>query len=97
MEQFVDDDPAYFAWLDANPRGFVVNVRRRHDPTYVVLHRATCPTIGSRKAREGAYTARGYRKWGCGHLVEAAEVARLEGRSDGSVSKACSLCLPLIP
>lgn len=40
-------DGAYFAWLARNPHGYVVNVRRRCSPDYVVLHRASCGLISN--------------------------------------------------
>jgi len=35
------DDPAYLAWLDANPNGYVINTERG-GRQYVMHHRATC-------------------------------------------------------
>ena len=43
---FVDDDPGYLAWLEAHPRGVVLNTWSRPIPAYLVLHRAGCRTIG---------------------------------------------------
>ena len=95
MILFDHDEVGYLAWLDAHPAGFVLNVRKRHDPRYVVLHRATCGSISSTKMEHGAYTERGYRKW-CGDSVESLrEAAQREGRADGSFSKCCGLCQPL--
>ena len=42
---FKDDDVGYLRWVAENPQGYVVNLRRWHDPTYVVLHRACCSAI----------------------------------------------------
>jgi hypothetical protein len=32
-------------WLHDHPAGWVLNSRRRHDPTYMVLHRTSCYSI----------------------------------------------------
>jgi hypothetical protein len=45
MKHFVDDDPGYFTWLEAHAHGFVINCYRNPTPSYLVLHRATCPHI----------------------------------------------------
>lgn len=42
---FDNDDAAYLRWLGEHPVGFVVNIRLRHDPTYLVLHPAGCKSI----------------------------------------------------
>lgn len=43
---FIDDDPGYLAWLEAHPSGVVINTWSRPIPSYLVLHRAACRTIG---------------------------------------------------
>ena len=92
--EFKDDDDAYFAWLTAHPDGYVLNVRRWPDPSYVVLHRASCGSISSAKLARGAYTCRNYRKWCSGELSQLKRSAKLEGRKDGSFSKRCEMCHP---
>ena len=91
--EFKNDDKGYFAWLMAHPAGYVLNVRREPDLDYVVLHRATCGTISSRKRSDGAYTCKGFRKWCSDQLAGLAGAAKLEGRKDGTFSKECGLCL----
>ena len=94
MIHFEDDESGYRAWLSTHPNGFVLNVRKRHDPNYVVLHKASCGQISSDKVADGAYTERSYTKW-CGHSIEdLRDAARREGRSDGTFSKRCGLCRP---
>lgn len=44
---FSGDDEEYLRWVDEHPDGYVVNVRRNFDPSYVVLHRSSCHTIRS--------------------------------------------------
>jgi hypothetical protein len=92
---FDDDDQGYLRWVAAHPRGFVLNVRRRRDPGYVVLHRATCPSISATRVGE-AHTGRGFRKVCSVQLEELREAAALAGRHDRSFSKACGLCKPRI-
>ena len=90
---FDGDDAAYHDWLDRNPAGYVVNVRRTFSAKYVVLHRASCASISaSRKA--GAYTERGYRK-----LCSRTDAAVLEaptccGRASGRFTSWCGQCKP---
>jgi hypothetical protein len=45
VRHFVDDDSGYRAWLRANAAGYVVNTYRRPSARYLVLHRATCPSM----------------------------------------------------
>lgn len=93
MIHFDDDEKGYFTWLSEHPGGFVLNVRHRCDPNYVVLHRATCGYISSTKVVEGAYTERKFKKW-CGETIESLRpAAKKEGRADGSFSKRCTRCM----
>lgn len=94
--EFAGDDAAYLDWLASHPGGFVLNVRSRPDPFYMVLHRATCRTISAiaNEADFGGYTERAYRKI-CGDSIdELRGWARSHGRPDGSFSKRCGLCRP---
>lgn len=94
MIQFDNDGQSYFAWLSGHPNGFVLNVRKRYDPSYVVLHRASCGTISSSKLVEGAYTERKLNKW-CADTIDALRpAAKREGRADGSFSQQCGQCRP---
>lgn len=69
-EIFSGNDGAYLEWLKANPNGFVVNARTRDDPSYLVLHRATCWTISRAGSKPGGgFTERAYRKL-CADSVE---------------------------
>jgi len=40
---FRDDDDGFFAWLEANPDGYLINAERNPKPNYLVLHRSGCP------------------------------------------------------
>jgi hypothetical protein len=57
--EFIGCDGEYFAWLSANPTGFVLNTRFSwDDPSYMVFHRSSCGHIGSIKghASSGGFT-----------------------------------------
>src|SRR5262245_8706764 len=45
LQHFIDNDAAYLQWIGTHPDGFVVNCYRNPSPSYLPLHRATCPTI----------------------------------------------------
>jgi hypothetical protein len=92
--QFTHDDPAYFVWIANHPLGFVLNVRRRDDPLYMVLHRASCNSISSMTQGEAAYDARSYRKICATTVDELRAWVSHHGRPDGSFSKRCQLCCP---
>jgi len=94
MQVFVGDDRSYLDWLARHPEGWVLNVRMQADPDYVVLHRATCPTISRPSVRAGAWTERSYRKVCCTNPEDIAAAARAEGRVDGRPSKVCGICHP---
>jgi hypothetical protein len=94
MIRFNDDDQSYLAWIAAHPRGYVLNIRHEPDPKYVVLHRATCPSISIDRHAEGAFTARSYRKYYAESVEALVTIAQLQGRADGSFSKRCGLCKP---
>ena len=94
VREFDGDDDGYFDWLAVYPDGYVVNVRRKRSPDYVVLHRATCGSISNRMVEPGAYTARGYIKF-CGEtLADVAIVPTLCGRPRASFTKRCGFCKP---
>jgi hypothetical protein len=93
---FSDDDEAYLSWAAANPRGYVINLRRRFDPTYVVLHRANCPSIlryPRMETRPGGFTARDYTKL-CGNSeTELRSALRTMTGRETPFSKRCARCL----
>ncbi len=45
MIEFRDNDVGYQRRLECHSRGYVVNAHRRPIAIYLVLHRATCPSI----------------------------------------------------
>jgi hypothetical protein len=62
MRIFEDDDAGYLAWIDGHQHGFVVNTFRKPDPSYLMLHRASCGTIRGKPARGERWTAGGFIK-----------------------------------
>lgn len=88
------DDAAYFRWLKEAPNGYVLNLRRGPSSSYIILHRARCPTIANRSQVPGAYTERKYRKICAENLDDLRNAARREGRPDGSFSHECYTCSP---
>lgn len=91
---FDGDDEAYQQWIHQNPNGYVINVRRNLDPSYMVLHLATCWTIRKymRSATPGAFTERSYLKVCSTNLDSLWEWVRNSGRPSGSFSKVCAIC-----
>ena len=90
---FDGDDGAYFAWLARNPEGYVVNVRRRCSPDYVVLHRASCGHVANPR-EEGAYTERGYGKLCAPTREDILDAPTHCGRAKGWFTKKCAHCRP---
>jgi len=70
VELFENNDGEYFGWLTANPDGFIVNTRRCLPLDYMILHRASCPSIREYKggAKPGGFTERNYIKV-CSNMV----------------------------
>jgi hypothetical protein len=96
VREFVDDDPAYLQWLDECPAGYVLNTTRSRNPNYMVLHTATCRTIGreNRNVTPGGFTGRGYIKI-CAPSIPALRAwTRQQGRPGGSFSNLCGICRP---
>jgi hypothetical protein len=96
MKEFDGNDAQYQIWLRQHHEGFVLNRLRGKSDSYLVLHRATCPTISTynKMARPGGFTERKYIKV-CATSIEPLKAyARTIGRSDGSFSGKCSRCNP---
>jgi hypothetical protein len=83
--------------LRGYPDGYVVNLRRRFDPDYVVLHRASCALIHRYRGMSknpGGFTERAFRKL-CGpSLPEIVDHLRTEFARRDPITKACSRCVP---
>ena len=89
VQQFIDDDPGYLAWLEQNPHGFVVNSARTPSPAYLVLHWSGCSHINSPNRTN--WTTTGYIKT-CSNDVRSLEQwAQVEIR--GGLHH-CAACKP---
>jgi hypothetical protein len=86
---FVDDDEGYLLWLHAHPTGLVVNARKRIDPTYLILHKASCGTINGKPARGDCWTTGNFVKACSTDLDPLAVWAR---RTHGGPLTSCGLC-----
>jgi 5-methylcytosine-specific restriction enzyme A len=84
----------YQSWLQAHPTGLVLNSRREIDPSYMVLHRATCHSIRhpTRSQASDPFTGRGYIKV-CADSREHL-IAWIAGHGSSGFSKVCGLCGP---
>lgn len=85
-------DGPYLRWLAAHPHGVVLQTRRRFDPAYAVLHRASCRTISTPTAGMHAdpFTSRAYIKI-CAD-AEASLLRWLNAAGGSGFSKRCSIC-----
>jgi hypothetical protein len=90
IEEFVDDDAGYLAWLARHADGFVVNCDVVPRAEYVVLHRASCGTISGAPARGASWTV-AYKKV-CS--VDSSEVVEWVRGAIGSSPAHCHLCTP---
>jgi 5-methylcytosine-specific restriction enzyme A len=91
---FSSGDSPYHAWLNSNPTGKVVNSRRRCDPTYMVLHKATCRSITAPISTMGPepFTGRGYIKICSTDESELLTWIRQNGGT--GFSNRCRICRP---
>ena len=90
ITEFIDDDPGYIRWLAANPQGFVVNTYRQPNPSYLILHLATCRTIARTPARGKRWTF-DYAKV-CAQ--DPAELRRWARERVGGTLVSCGICNP---
>ena len=97
VQVFRNDESSYLSWIEKHSHGFVVNTRRKLDPKYLVLHRASCRTILRHRNMEcgpGGFTEREYQK------ICALSVGELQNYVTNVVgtrvtfSKLCSICQP---
>ncbi len=87
---FVDDEPGYTAWLGAHPNGYVLNCDRTPRADYVMLHRASCPTISGTPPRGSTWT-RTYRKV-CAETAN--ELVVWASTETGGSTQRCHACSP---
>jgi hypothetical protein len=92
------NDKSYLSWIVEHPNGYVVNVRRNENQSYMVLHKSTCGTIQnlyrSAGATDGGFTEHNYLKICAKDIEDLKTYARAHGRADGSFSKECGRCNP---
>jgi len=87
VQCFIDDDCGYLRWLEEHSDEFVLNAERIPKPGYLVLHRASCPTIS--RLQPGATRWTGdYIKF-CGRRAELETHARHEV---GGEPRSCGIC-----
>ncbi len=88
------NDSQYLRWLRENPKGYVLNARRKPDAEYIVLHRSNCHSIShyTANARPGGFTERDFIKVCSDSLPALRKWAQQNGRPDSSFSKECSMC-----
>jgi len=97
VQEFSTGDESYLRWLAQHQDGFVVNRPRSRSPSYMVLHRATCPTISryTNMSRPGGFTERDYVKACALDVASLRAWVRRNGRLDGSFTNACPICKPI--
>lgn len=93
MEVLVDDDALCLSWLRDHPRGFVLSSGRTPGAAYLVLHRATRPTIGG-MPRSGRSSVVAYQKVGGESLAELAELGEWAVEQTGARPSRCGSCAP---
>lgn len=92
---FDGNDNAYQAWLAMNRQGYVINLRRNLSPSYMVLHKASCPTISNYggMSKKGGFTERSFIKVCALELDVLRQWARSHGRGNATFSNECSRCI----
>ena len=91
MRIFADDDTGYLAWVERNQQGFVVNTFRKPDPTYLMLHQASCGTIRGKPARGERWTTGDFIKVCADTRAALDQWAR---QIAGGQLQPCGLCRP---
>jgi hypothetical protein len=91
MRTFADDDAGYLAWVDGHQHGFVVNTTRTPDPRYLILHQASCGTIGGKPTVRRNWTTGDYLKVCAETRGEFEQWAR---QVAGGELHPCGLCKP---
>jgi hypothetical protein len=88
---FDRQDENYLDWIKGHQVGYVVNAYRNLDPSYLMLHRASCGTISGKPTRGNTWTNGDFVKV-CSETVSDLELwARRD--TTGSLTP-CQLCRP---
>ena len=90
MTTFIDDDRGYLSWIRQNPLGFVLNTNRTPTPEYLILHKATCPSISGLPSK-GEFWTKDLIKQCADHQIELRGFARVECGGD---AQDCGMCQP---
>jgi hypothetical protein len=93
---FRNDEVGYLEWCRDHPNGFVVNTRQKMSRNYIVLHRATCPTItiySNMAENPGGFTERQYSKCCAESVTDLLTELRRQGMGAEPISKTCR-CSP---
>ena len=85
-------DSSFHEWAAKHPEGWVLNVRRRLSPDYVVLHRTTCPSLLGQSYAPGALTERSYGKVGGGSEEELIKWLKTHIPAAPGFTKRCTRC-----
>ena len=91
MRKIEGDDAEYLAWLGRHPDGFVVNTSRNPKASYLILHRASCGTIGGKPTVRSNWTTGQYIKVCSENRADLNQWAR---QNVGGSLKPCGLCRP---
>ncbi len=91
MQEFMDDDQGYSAWVAKHPQGYVLNIERAATARYLMLHRANCHTITVMPAHGKTWT---------GPYIKICSTTRAAldswaQRKVGGQATACKICKPL--
>src|SRR5580765_7693136 len=91
---FDQSDSDYLKWLDLNPQGFVIAIKRKGSSSYLRFHKATCSSIrdGNNEKSPGGYTERVYIKVASLSAQELREWVSSERPK--AIWNACSHCKP---
>ena len=89
MKKFDKDDKGYLNWIEKNSKGYALNVLKKPNLKYLVIHRAKCRTISTNKRTN--WTTKGNRKICSMSKTELDEWCQKEV---GGIPKYCKLCKP---
>ena len=91
MRIVADDDAGSLASVERHQHGFVVNSTRTPEPRYLMLHRATCGSIGAKPTVRKNWTTGQYLKV-CSETRSALD--QWARRIAGGELHPCGLCRP---
>jgi hypothetical protein len=94
VEEFINQEEEYLDWLNMHPTGFVLNTFKYPKPSYLVLHRASCRSVGVKPKAyvDGGFTARQFKKV---VALEEYELLQWIKTYSSNFSHVCSKCFKL--